>query len=247
MSDRDAPVDIDRMGEPPAIALRDVTVGYGGVPIIKNVNLQVNRGEVVALLGPNGAGKTTTILAMAGELKPMSGVVEFDGHAVTSPLYKRAKGGLRLITEERSVFMTLTVRENLRLSHRDLDPCLELFPELRSLLDRKAGLLSGGEQQMLTLARALVGGCSCLLADELSLGLSPLASERLLAAVRTAAESGAAVLLVEQNLDRAIKVSNRGYVLQRGRVVMHGDSDYISQHKDEVVNSYLSSVSAADE
>lgn len=229
------------------ISLLNLSVGYSGVPIVRDLNLNVNRGEVVSLLGPNGAGKTTTILAIAGELKPLTGTVALDGHVVTSPLFKRAKAGLRLITEERSVFMTLTVQENLRLSHKDFSRCLDLFPELAPLLGRKAGLLSGGEQQMLTLARALVGGCSYLLADELSLGLAPLASERLLAAVRGAAEAGTAVLLVEQNLDRALKVADRAYVLQRGRVVMEGDAKYISEHKEDVVNSYLSPISKDDE
>ncbi|HWD96168.1 MAG TPA: ATP-binding cassette domain-containing protein [Acidimicrobiales bacterium] len=217
------------------------------MPIVRNLNLHVNQGEVVALLGPNGAGKTTTILAIAGELKPQIGTVELNGHVTTSPLFKRAKAGFRLITEERSVFMTLTVWENLRLSHKDFSACLDLFPELKPLLGRKAGLLSGGEQQMLTLARALVGGCSCLLADELSLGLAPLASERLLAAVRAAAEAGTAVLLVEQNLERALKVADRAYVLQRGRVVMEGDSTYITDHKEDVINSYLSAAPILDE
>jgi len=231
----------------PIIVATDLSAGYGGVPIVRNLNLRVNKGEIVSLLGPNGAGKTTTILAIAGELKPLSGTVELNGQIATSPLFKRAKAGLRLITEERSVFMTLTVQENLRLSHKDFSSCLELFPELTPLLGRKAGLLSGGEQQMLTLARALVGGCSCLLADELSLGLAPLASERLLAAVRGAAEAGTAVLLVEQNLERALKIADRAYVLQRGRVVMEGTAQYISEHKDDVINSYLSPVSMVDE
>jgi branched-chain amino acid transport system ATP-binding protein len=229
------------------MAVEDLSVGYGGMPVVRSVNLHVDAGEVVALLGANGAGKTTTILAIAGELKPLSGKVLWEGQSITSPLFKRAKAGLRLITEERSVFMNLTVQENLQLSHKDTSECLELFPELSLMLTRKAGLLSGGEQQMLTLARALVGGCRGLLADELSLGLAPLASERLLAAVRGAAQSGAAVLLVEQNLERALKVADRAYVLQRGRVVMEGDSQYMREHKEEVISSYLSASAIVEE
>ena len=221
-------------------AMEDVSAGYGGVPVIRNLSLHVDAGEVVALLGANGAGKSTTILTLAGELKPESGKVLWDGEATTSPLHQRAKTGLRLITEERSVFMTLTVADNLRLSHRDFSPCLEMFPELKPLLDRKTGLLSGGEQQMLTLARALGGGGRALLADELSLGLSPLASERLLTALRSAAENGMAVVLVEQHLERALAVADRAYVFQRGRIVMEGDAEYIAAHKDEVIASYLS-------
>jgi branched-chain amino acid transport system ATP-binding protein len=221
---------------------KNLSAGYGDVPIVRDLNLNVKAGEVVALLGANGAGKTTTILAFAGEVRVLSGSVLWNGHEVHSPLFKRAKGGLRLITEERSVFMTLTVAENLRLSFKNYQKSLELFPELVPLLDRKAGLLSGGEQQMLTLARALGGGCRGLLVDELSLGLSPVATDRLLIAVRSAAESGTAVILVEQQLDRAMKVADRAYVFQRGRVVMEGDAHYISEHRDQVVESYLSSV-----
>jgi branched-chain amino acid transport system ATP-binding protein len=221
---------------------KGLSAGYGDVPIVRDVNMNVKAGEVVALLGANGAGKTTTILAFAGEVRVLSGSVLWNGKEVHSPLNKRAKDGLRLITEERSVFMALTVAENLRLSFKNYQKSLDLFPELQPLLDRKAGLLSGGEQQMLTLARALGGGCRGLLVDELSLGLSPVATDRLLIAVRNAAESGTAVILVEQQLDRALKVADHAYLFQRGRVVMEGDASYISEHRDEVVESYLSSV-----
>src|ERR1700722_64340 len=214
---------------------RALSAGYGDVPIVRDVNMNAKAGEVVALLGANGAGKTTTILAFAGEVRVLSGSVLWNGKEVNSPLNKRARDGLRLITEERSVFMTLTVAENLRLSLKNYQKSLDLFPELEPLLERKAGLLSGGEQQMLTLARALGGGCRGLLVDELSLGLSPVATDRLLIAVRNAAESGTAVILVEQQLDRALKVADRAYVFQRGRVVMEGDAAYISEHREEVV------------
>jgi branched-chain amino acid transport system ATP-binding protein len=224
----------------PVFAVENLSAGYGGVPVVRDLTLHVNSGEVVALLGANGAGKSTTILTLAGELKPLSGRVFWSGEEVDSPLFKRAKSGLRLITEERSVFMTLTVAENLRLSYRDYEACLEMFPELKPLLRRKAGLLSGGEQQMLTLARALAGNARGLLADELSLGLAPLASERLLSAIRSAAKSGMAVLLVEQHLERVLKVADRAYVFQRGRIVMEGDCEYIASHKEEVIASYLS-------
>jgi branched-chain amino acid transport system ATP-binding protein len=224
----------------PVLALKDLSAGYGATEVIRDINLEVHAGEVVALLGANGAGKTTTILTMAGELIPQTGEVLWDGVPVTTPLEKRAREGLRLITEERSVFMSLTVADNLRLAHRDFEPCLDLFPELRPLLGRKAGLLSGGEQQMLSLGRALVGNCRVLLADELSLGLAPIATERLLSAVRAAAERGVAVVLVEQQLERALQVADRGYVFRRGRVVLEGDAARLAYQREAVETSYLS-------
>jgi branched-chain amino acid transport system ATP-binding protein len=223
----------------PAMAADGLSAGYGNIPVVRDISIQVMPGEVVALLGANGAGKTTTLLSLAGELTPLGGRVLWNGKPLTGPLYKRAKMGLRLITEDRSVFMSLSVADNLRLAHRDYSPCLELFPELKPLLKRTVGLLSGGEQQMLSLARAVVGECKVLLADELSLGLAPKPVERLFAAVRMAAAQGAAVILVEQQLDRALKVADRAYTFRRGRVIMDGTIAEIAQRRDEVEASYL--------
>ena len=156
----------------PLLEASDLVVGYGPVSVLQDVNLIVRPGEIVALLGPNGSGKTTTLLALAGELRLMSGAVKLFGRPAQPGLHRRARAGLRLITEDRSVFMGLTVYDNLRLGQKNIDPCLEIFPQLRPLLRRKVGVLSGGEQQMLTLARALSSGASLLLADELSLGLA---------------------------------------------------------------------------
>lgn len=224
----------------PILELDSVSAGYGAVPVIHDVDLRIIAGEVVALLGANGAGKTTTILTMAGEVRPRSGVVRWEGTPINTPLHRRARAGLRLITEERSIFMSLTVADNLRLGHRKIDECLNVFPELAPLMKRKAGLLSGGEQQMLAVARALGGGCRVLLADELSLGLAPLAVNRLLEALRAIADSGAAVVLVEQNLPRAMEVADRAYVMQRGRVVMEGTKAMIQARHSEVESLYLS-------
>jgi branched-chain amino acid transport system ATP-binding protein len=224
----------------PILATEALVSGYGGVPIVRDLNIELYPGEVVAFLGANGAGKTTTILTLAGEVRPISGRVLWNGQPLAGPLHKRARAGLRLIPEERSVFMSLSVQDNIRLAHRSVDGCVDLFPELKPLLGRKAGLLSGGEQQMLTLARALASDCRVLLADELSLGLAPLAAERLLTAVRAAAGRGTAVILVEQSLERAMRVADRGYVFQRGRVVMSGDAAFIKSHRDQVESSYLS-------
>lgn len=229
-----------RVDDVPAITAEAVSAGYGNIPVVREVNLHVMPGEVVALLGANGAGKTTTLLSLAGEVSSLSGRILWYGEPVTGPLHKRAKMGLRLITEDRSVFMSLSVADNLRLAHRDYSACLDLFPELKPLLKRTVGLLSGGEQQMLSLARAVVGECRVLLADELSLGLAPQAVERLFGGVRVAAERGTAVILVEQQLDRALKVADRAYIFRQGRIVMDGTTRDIAQRREEVEASYLS-------
>lgn len=224
----------------PALAAEMLSAGYGGIPVVRDVSLYVMPGEIVALLGANGAGKTTTVLTLAGEISPTSGRVLWEGKPVTSPLYKRAKTGLRLITEDRSVFMSLSVADNLRLAYRDYSSCLELFPELKPLVKRPVGLLSGGEQQMLSLARAITGDCRVLLADELSLGLAPQAVERLFEGVLLAAQRGTAVILVEQQLERALEVAHRAYVLSGGRIVMAGSSEELARSRDEIEAFYLS-------
>ncbi len=213
--------------------------GYGSVVVVRDLDLRVNAGEVVALLGPNGAGKSTTLLTLSGDLPPLGGTVRWSGEATKAPLHARARRGLSLVTEERSVFMRLTARENLRVGCRDIEPALELFPELRARLDVRAGLLSGGEQQMLTLARALARRPTLLLADELSLGLAPLAVRRLLDAVRAAADQGVGVLLVEQHVSKALQIADRVYVLRRGRMRMSGTAAELSGRLGEIETSYL--------
>jgi branched-chain amino acid transport system ATP-binding protein len=225
----------------PIIEATDVSTGYHGRPVVSDLNLTVEPGEIVALLGANGAGKTTTLLTLAGELKPLKGKVAWKGSTRPSPLFRRAREGMRFITEERSVFMSMTVLENLQLGKADIDRCYELFPDLEPLSRRRAGLLSGGEQQMLSLARALAGKPELLLADELSLGLAPMAAQRLLRAIRAAADRGIAVILVEQQVRHALDVADRAYVLERGRVTIEGRSSEIREQVQNVEASYLSS------
>jgi branched-chain amino acid transport system ATP-binding protein len=204
------------------------------------VTLEVRSGEIVALLGANGAGKTTTILTLCGELRPMSGEVMFLGRPARSSLTQQARAGLTLVTEEKSVFMGLTTAENLRLGQGNPERALELFPLLRDHLKRKAGLLSGGQQQILTLARALASNPKVLLADELTLGLAPVIVRQLLEVLRrTADEDDVGVLLVEQHVRSALAIADRIYVLRRGRVVLSGDAREMRNRIDEIEESYL--------
>jgi len=225
----------------PILEARQMCAGYGSVEVVKDLDLVVHSGEVVALLGVNGAGKTTIVRALSGQLKPSGGQVWLRGRPTTAPLHKRVRDGMRLITEDRSVFMGLTTAENLRLGGQSRDACLELFPELERLLDRRAGLLSGGEQQMLTLARALAAQPTVLLADELSLGLAPLICVRLLAALRAAADRGAGVLLVEQRARDALQVADRAYVISNGQVAVSGSASELAGRIEEIESTYLAS------
>ena len=227
---------------------RGLAAGYSGMAVVRDVDLYVEPGEVVALIGPNGAGKTTTLLTIAGELPPIAGDVAFAGVANRAPLYRRARNGMRFVTEERSVFMSLTTEENLRVAGIAPAAAVEIFPELAPLMSRTAGLLSGGEQQMLTLARAVARNPRLLLVDELSLGLAPLIVKRLLETVRrVATERSAGVLLVEQHVRQALRIADRVYVMQRGRIVITGTADEVGGRIDEIEATYLSNTASRED
>jgi branched-chain amino acid transport system ATP-binding protein len=224
------------------ISVRNISTGYGGNPVVHDLSFEVKPGEVFCLLGPNGAGKTTTMLALAGELPLISGDVEFHGVKQKAPLYKRARNGMSYVTEERSVFKAMTLRDNLRIGGVDAEEAVALFPELGKRMSVRGGLLSGGEQQMLTLARALGRKPRLLLADELSLGLAPLVVDRLLQAVRRAAdEQQTAVIMVEQHAHKALKYTDHAIVIRRGRVSLDLTGEQARARIGEVEQAYLTS------
>jgi branched-chain amino acid transport system ATP-binding protein len=235
-----------------ALVVRDLFAGYRGVPVVRELNLEVRPGEVVALLGPNGAGKTTTLETIAGLNRPISGTVELSGEAVGGRhAHLLARQGLALVPEGRALFPGLTVREHLRLASGRVrtggreEELLEMLPELRKCLGRKAGLLSGGEQQMLALGRALVTRPRLLLVDEMSLGLAPVIVERLVPILRRAADDlGASVLFVEQHVALALEVADRAYVLTHGRIGLEGPAAELRERRELLAASYLGETAA---
>jgi branched-chain amino acid transport system ATP-binding protein len=233
------------MGAAPVLELEQLSAGYDAAAVVRELDLRVGAGEVVALLGPNGAGKTTTLRAISGLVRPMAGVIRIDGDDIArrSPA-ARAQLGIAHVPEGRGVFFGLTVAEHFRLGYRserlDADIAYGYFPALVELRDRRAGLLSGGEQQMLTVGRALARQPRLLLLDELSLGLAPVIVERLLPVVSTyAKESGCAVLLVEQHIHIALAVADRGYVLSHGELVLHETAATLRGNHQLILSGYL--------
>jgi branched-chain amino acid transport system ATP-binding protein len=217
-----------------------LSAGYGKMAVVRDVDLRVDAGEVVALFGANGAGKTTTLLTLAGELAPMEGEVRFLGEATRSPMHVRCRNGLGYVTEERSVIMDMTVANNLKLAAVPPEVAFGYFPALEAIMGRSAGLCSGGEQQMLSLARALGRDPKVLLADELSLGLAPIIVANLLKAVRAAShERGVGVLLVEQHVRQALAIADRAYVMERGKIVLSGTADEVLGQIDRLEAAYL--------
>lgn len=242
-------VESHRTGPRALLQTRNLKAGYLGREVVNKVDLTVNEGEVVCLLGPNGAGKTTTLLTIAGELAPVDGLVMFDNVPTWTPMHQRVRsGGIGLVTEERLVFTKMSTRDNLRLAGGSVEKALALFPELEPRLSVRGGLLSGGEQQMLALARALSKRPSLLLADELSLGLAPKIVDRLLGAVRSAAdEHGTGALIVEQHARKALRYSDRMYLMARGQILLELPASEALERLDEIEDAYLSGTSETEE
>jgi len=226
-----------------------LSAGYGGVAVVRDLDLHVRPGEVVALLGSNGAGKSTTLLTISGLIEALAGSVSINGERVDSRSpHRNARLGLAHVPEDRSLFFQLTVEENLRLGLRGrageraavFDDVVELLPALQPLMRRRAGLLSGGEQQMLAIARALASRPRFLLVDEMSLGLAPIIVEQLLPIVRDVAlATGAGVLIVEQHVHMALEVADRAYVMHRGVLSMQGTAADLKENQELLLASYL--------
>jgi branched-chain amino acid transport system ATP-binding protein len=234
-----------------AIDLQDVTSGYAGIPAIRGLSMTVRRGEVVALLGPNGAGKTTTLLTIAGVLRPTAGTVTVLDRPVESGRpHLAARRGISLVPDSRSLFGGLTAEDNIRLASRwsskrvDVAEVVHLFPALKPKLRTRAGLLSGGEQQMLAIGRAIAGDAKVLMIDEMSMGLAPVITKSILPIIKAAAvQRGAAVLIVEQHIDLALEVADRGYVLNHGELHLSRTSADLLANRNLVQASYLGTVS----
>ncbi|TAK35611.1 MAG: ABC transporter ATP-binding protein [Chloroflexota bacterium] len=232
------------------LALSDLTTNYGRIAALKGVSLEVKEGEVVALIGANGAGKTTLLKTVCGIVSPASGEILFQGAHIggkdPSDLYSR---GMALIPEGRGILTTMTVRDNLLLGFynrkassaeiaRDMDEMLTRFPVLRDRIDQSASVLSGGEQQMLAISRALLARPKLLLMDEPSLGLAPLVVQQVFETVLDLQREGLTILLVEQNAKQALQVSDRAYVLETGKIVLSGEAEALLTSPD-VQKAYI--------
>ena len=215
------------------LKLRDLTAGYGKSEVLQGVSLDVGEGEIVTLVGANGAGKTTTLRALCGLIPATGGAIEFDGHALLGKApHEIVELGISMVPEGRQLFPFLTVEENLLMGAykraarsvrvERMAEVLDIFPRVRERLPQMAGSLSGGEQQMVAIARGMMAGPKLLVMDEPSLGLSPLLVEQMFDVVRLVASRGTTVLLVEQNVFHTLKLADRGYVLENGAIALTG-------------------------
>src|SRR4029077_9719546 len=221
------------------LTLDNVSVNYGAIEALCNISMHVEKGEVVTLIGANGAGKTTTLRTITGLLEPTEGRIVYEGDDISGkPTHKLVARGISMSPEGRGVFANLSVRENLQMGAylnkkkakvaKDMERVFQMFPRLKERESQKAGTLSGGEQQMLAMGRALMSEPRLLLLDEPSLGLAPLVVHTIFQAIDEIRGKGTTILLVEQNAHAALKHSDRAYVLETGRIVMQGPSKYLA-------------------
>jgi branched-chain amino acid transport system ATP-binding protein len=233
----------------PLLQLKDIDTAYGPIQVHFGVNLYVNPGEIVCLLGGNASGKSTTMKVILGLVQPRAGTVTFDGRVINGlPTPQIVRLGIGSVPESRRIFAQMTVRENLLMGayHRrdrqavmeDYERMLALFPRLRERLHQRGGTLSGGEQQMLAIGRALMGRPRLICMDEPTMGLSPLYVDRVLALIQQINAQGYTIFMVEQNANLALQIANRGYVLQNGRIVMESRADALL-HDPEIQDAYL--------
>jgi branched-chain amino acid transport system ATP-binding protein len=231
------------------LVVENLTVCYGAIHALHGISLRVEQGEVVALIGGNGAGKSTTLRAISGILRPRAGRIEFDGESIVGwQPHRIVCNGLVQVPEGRGIFANLTVEENLRMGafarhgrdgiRRDHERALELLPRLRERLKQSAGTLSGGEQQMLAIARALLARPRLLMLDEPSLGLAPQVVQTVFQVIHEIAQAGTTILLVEQNAGMALKAANRAYVIEVGEILMEGPAAELAA-SDEIRKAYL--------
>jgi branched-chain amino acid transport system ATP-binding protein len=233
----------------PILEVRDLKVSYGGIHALKGIDIHVAQGELVALIGSNGAGKTTTLKTLAGLLPPVGGQIHYDGKSLKNIVaHQRAAMGIALVPEGRGVFARMTVAENLLMGAYsrsekneiaiDLARMYELFPRLGERKDQLAGTLSGGEQQMVAMARALMSRPRLLMLDEPSMGLAPLMIQKIFDTIRDVAALGMSILLVEQNAKLALEVAQRGYVMESGTITLSGAAGELLG-SDAVQRAYL--------
>ena len=231
------------------LEIHDLHLSYGKVRAVQGVSLEVAEGEIVALIGANGAGKSSTMHAVCGIERPSSGHIRFLGHAITRmPPHRIMRRGIVQVPEGRLIFGGLTVAQNLRLgahnvagrakTEADIERVLESFPMLRERLDEPGAALSGGQAQMLALARGLMARPKLLILDEPSLGLAPIAALDVFALIPRLRDSGVTILLVEQNVRQALAIADRGYVLESGRIIMDGKAAELAEH-ELLVSAYL--------
>lgn len=237
------------MSDETLLELKNVDTNYGPVEVLRDVSLEIKEGEIVCLLGPNAAGKTTTLKTILGMVKPAGGEIYFQGERIdgANPQEVVAKG-VTMVPEGRRLFARMTVKENLEIGTQlrtdkdkitsDLDRVLTLFPRLKERMTQKAGSLSGGEQQMLAMGRALMADPKVLLMDEPSMGLAPVLVEQVFDIIKELNEEGSTIFLVEQNASMALEIADRGYVLQTGEVVLSDSAENLLASK-EVQEAYL--------
>jgi len=222
----------------PLLELRNLDVAYGGIRAVRELNLTVNEGEQVCLIGANGAGKSTTLRAICGLVPRAAGDIFYAGESIaTVPSYMLVRRGLVMVPEGRGIFGQLTIEENLAMGAysrndaeqvaRDTEHVLELFPRLRERLKQSAGTLSGGEQQMLAMGRAMISRPRLLLLDEPSMGLAPIMVDKIFEVIRSIADEGVTILLIEQNARLALEASHRGYMMESGRMILEGPSQQL--------------------
>ena len=231
------------------LEMKDVNVFYGNIHAIQDVNLSVNQGEIVTLIGANGAGKSTTLRTISGLLKPKSGEIFFEGQPIGGqPAQNIVKAGISQVPEGRRIFANMTVLENLELGAytrsdkdgiaADMEVVFGRFPRLKERLQQEAGTLSGGEQQMLAMGRALMSRPKLLLLDEPSMGLAPILIKEIFSIISDINATGTTILLVEQNANMALKVAHRAYVLETGRITLSGDADELAS-SEAIRKAYL--------